>query len=223
MSTLILVRHGQSTWNAENRFTGWVDVPLTELGRKEARQGGEHLAAEGVKVDRVFTSTLERAIETGQIVLECLGQGDLEQVEAWELNERFYGALTGRNKAQTAEEFGADQVRLWRRSYATPPPGGESLKDTAYRALPYFRNVVLAACLQAPTVLVSAHGNSLRAILKELDGLSDDEVPRLELKTGVPIVYELDGDARPVSKTTLGPDTAEPVPEDAPAEEKEQA
>jgi 2,3-bisphosphoglycerate-dependent phosphoglycerate mutase len=213
MSTLILVRHGQSTWNAENRFTGWVDVPLTELGREEARTGGQHLAAEGVKVDRAFTSTLRRAIETGRIVLECLGQPDLEQAEAWELNERFYGALTGRNKAQTAEEFGAEQVHVWRRSYATPPPGGESLKDTAYRALPYFRRVVLQACREVPTVLVAAHGNSLRAIVKELDGLSDDEVPRLELKTGVPIVYELDGDGRAVDKRTLGEDTAKPVQE----------
>jgi 2,3-bisphosphoglycerate-dependent phosphoglycerate mutase len=223
MSTLILVRHGQSTWNAENRFTGWVDVPLTDLGIDEARTGGKRLAADGFHVDRAFTSTLVRAIQTGQIVLEELGQSDLEQIQAWELNERFYGALTGRNKAQTAAEFGEEQVHIWRRSYATPPPGGESLKDTAYRALPYFQQVVLAACREVPTVLVSAHGNSLRAIVKQLDDLSDDEVPRLELKTGVPIVYELDDQGQPTDKRTLGPDTAEPVPTTAPREEQEQA
>jgi 2,3-bisphosphoglycerate-dependent phosphoglycerate mutase len=200
MNHLLLIRHGQSTWNAENLFTGWVDVPLSELGRKEAREGGERLASEGVVVDRAFTSTLVRAIETGRIVLEALGQGDLEQTRAWQLNERYYGALMGRNKAQTAEEFGAEQVRIWRRSYATPPPGGESLKDTTNRALPYFRREVLAACRQFPTVLVSAHGNSLRAIVKDLDGLSDEEVVGLEIPTGVPIMYELDDDGHPVSK-----------------------
>ncbi len=200
---LLLIRHGQSTWNAENLFTGWVDVPLSELGRKEAREGGERLAAEGVRVDRAYTSTLIRAIETGQIVLDALGQGDLEQTRAWQLNERFYGALTGRNKTQTAEEFGAEQVRIWRRSYATPPPGGESLRDTTNRALPYFRSEVLAACRQYPTVLVSAHGNSLRAIVKDLDGLSDEEVVALEIPTGVPIVYRLDGEGRRVDKRIL--------------------
>lgn len=210
MSHLVLVRHGQSTWNAENRFTGWVDVPLSELGRREAHEAGRRLAGEGIHVDRAYTSTLVRAIETGQAVLDELGQGDLEQIRAWQLNERFYGALTGRNKAQTAEEFGAEQVRIWRRSYATPPPGGESLKDTTDRALPYFKAEVLAACREVPTVLVAAHGNSLRAIVKHLDGLSDDEVLRLEIETGVPTVYELDGEGRPVDKQTIGP---EPEPE----------
>jgi 2,3-bisphosphoglycerate-dependent phosphoglycerate mutase len=208
MSHLLLIRHGQSTWNAENRFTGWVDVPLSDLGRKEAREGGERLAAAGYHVDRAFTSTLIRAIETGQIVLDALGQGDLPQIRAWQLNERFYGALTGRNKAQTAEEFGAEQVKVWRRSYATPPPGGESLKDTTDRALPYFRSVVLAACREVPTVLVSAHGNSLRAIVKDLDGLTDEEVVALEIPTGVPLVYEIDGEGRPTDKRILA---AEPV------------
>lgn len=202
MSTLILVRHGQSVWNAENRFTGWVDSPLSEKGCEEAALGGKRLAADGVHVDRAFTSTLERAIETGRIVLEALGQADLEQVRAWELNERFYGALTGRNKVQTAAEFGAEQVHVWRRSYATSPPGGESLEDTTNRALPYFEGVVLEACREVSTVLVSAHGNSLRAIVKVLDGLSDDEVTRLEIPTGVPIVYELDNGS-PLSKRVL--------------------
>jgi 2,3-bisphosphoglycerate-dependent phosphoglycerate mutase len=203
MSTLILVRHGQSIWNADNLFTGWVDVDLSELGRKEAKEGGERLAAAGVHIDVAFTSTLIRAIETGRMVLEELGQADLEQIRAWQLNERFYGALTGRNKAQTAAEFGEEQVRLWRRSYDVPPPGGESLKHTTERALPYFREQVLAAAREVPSVLVSAHGNSLRAIVKDLDGLSDEEVTRLEIPTGVPIVYELDGDGRPLDKRIL--------------------
>lgn len=203
MSTLILIRHGQSEWNAENRFTGWVDTPLSEKGRDEARQGGERLAEAGVRVDRAYTSTLVRAIDTGTIVLEALGQGDLEQIRAWQLNERFYGALTGRNKAQTAEEFGEDQVHIWRRSYDVPPPGGESLKDTTNRALPYFTDVVVPATREVATVLVSAHGNSLRAICKNLDGLDDDAVTRLEVATGVPLVYTLEG-GRVTGKQILG-------------------
>jgi 2,3-bisphosphoglycerate-dependent phosphoglycerate mutase len=191
MAILILIRHGQSAWNAENRFTGWVDVPLSEAGRAEALRAGRRLAAEGYHVDRAFTSTLRRAIETGRIVLDALGQHDLPQVEAWELNERFYGALTGRDKAQTAQEFGPEQVHLWRRSYDVPPPGGESLADTAKRTLPYFEREILPATRAHDVVLVSAHGNSLRAIVKELDHLDDDAVTRLEIATGVPLVYEL--------------------------------
>ncbi|MDQ3708490.1 MAG: 2,3-diphosphoglycerate-dependent phosphoglycerate mutase [Actinomycetota bacterium] len=200
MSLLILLRHGQSTWNAQNRFTGWVDTPLSDAGREEARLGGRRLAAQGVTVDRAFTSTLVRAIDTGRIVLDELGQHNLEQLQAWQLNERFYGALTGRNKLQTAEEFGAEQVHIWRRSYDIAPPGGESLADTANRTLPYFDEVVLPATLEVATVLVSAHGNSLRSIVKELDGLDDDAVTRLEIATGVPLVYELDGDGGVVDK-----------------------
>ena len=193
MSTLILIRHGKSQWNSENRFTGWVDIPLSEPGRKEATIAGQRLAARGVHVDRAFTSTLQRAIETGRIVLDELGQSDLEQVEAWELNERFYGALTGRDKAQTAEEFGEEQVRIWRRSYDIPPPGGESLADTGRRALPYFHNTIIPATREVGTVMVAAHGNSLRAIMKDLEGISDADIVALEVATGVPIVYELDG------------------------------
>ncbi|MBA2528690.1 MAG: 2,3-diphosphoglycerate-dependent phosphoglycerate mutase [Euzebyales bacterium] len=200
MSMLILVRHGQSEWNAENRFTGWVDSPLSELGRAEARKGGERLAAEGMRIDRAYTSTLVRAIDTGRIVLDTLGQTELRQVRAWQLNERFYGALTGRDKAQTAEEFGAEQVHVWRRSYDVPPPGGESLKDTANRTLPYFESEIVPATRQVAAVLVSAHGNSLRSIVKELDGLDDDAVTRLEIATGVPIIYTLD-DGKVVDKT----------------------
>jgi 2,3-bisphosphoglycerate-dependent phosphoglycerate mutase len=202
MSTLILIRHGQSQWNAENRFTGWVDVPLSDAGRAEAEQAARRLAETGTQVDRAFTSTLRRAIDTGRIVLDALGQADLEQEQAWELNERYYGALTGRNKAQTAEEFGAEQVHIWRRSYDTPPPGGESLKDTANRTLPYFTRVIVPATREVDVVLVSAHGNSLRSIAKELDGLSDDEVAGLEIATGVPIVYEM-ADGRPAGKEIL--------------------
>jgi 2,3-bisphosphoglycerate-dependent phosphoglycerate mutase len=202
MGSLILIRHGQSAWNAENRFTGWVDVPLSEAGRAEAKRAGERLAAEGYRVDRAFTSTLVRAIETGHIVLEMLGQDDLEQEQAWELNERFYGALTARNKAETAAEFGQEQVHIWRRSYDVPPPGGESLKDTADRTRPYYERAILPATRGDAVVLVSAHGNSLRSIVKDLDRLGDEAVTRLEIATGVPLVYEL-VDGEPVGTRIL--------------------
>jgi 2,3-bisphosphoglycerate-dependent phosphoglycerate mutase len=202
MSTLILIRHGQSQWNAENRFTGWVDTPLSEDGRAEAKRAGERLAQRGIHVDRAYTSTLQRAIETGRIVLDQLDQSDLDQIQAWQLNERFYGALTGRNKAQTAEEFGAEQVHIWRRSYDIPPPGGESLADTGRRALPYFHDEIVPATREVDVVLVAAHGNSLRAIIKELDGIGDDEIAGLEIATGVPIVYEMT-DGKPVGKEIL--------------------
>lgn len=202
MSLLILVRHGQSEWNAANRFTGWVDVPLTEKGRKEAAEGACRLAAEGVHVDRAYTSQLRRAIETGQIVLDGLGQGELEQIQAWELNERFYGGLTGRNKDEAREEFGAEQVHEWRRGYATRPPAGESLDDTARRCLPYFTGEIVPATRELDVVLVSAHGNSLRAIVKELDGLADDEIPHVEIPTGIPYVYEM-ADGAPQGKRIL--------------------
>ncbi|MDP8977329.1 MAG: 2,3-diphosphoglycerate-dependent phosphoglycerate mutase [Actinomycetota bacterium] len=202
MSTLILVRHGESVWNAENRFTGWVDSPLSDRGREEAKKGGERLADEGVRVDHAFTSTLERGIETGQIVLDALGQGDLPQEQAWELNERFYGFLTGRNKDEARQKFGEEQVHIWRRSFATAPPGGESLKDTTDRALPYFREHIQPLLHSDNVVLVSAHGNSLRAIVKQLDGLDDDAVTGLEIPTGVPIVYEM-RDGEPVAKRIL--------------------
>jgi 2,3-bisphosphoglycerate-dependent phosphoglycerate mutase len=202
MSLLILIRHGESEWNAENRFTGWVDSPLSEKGRQEAKKAGERLASEGIRVDRAFTATLVRAIDTGRIVLEELGQPDLEQEQSWELNERFYGALTGRDKKQTADEFGAEQVHIWRRSYDTAPPGGESLKDTANRTLPYFEREIIPATREHDVVLVSAHGNSLRSIVKELDGLDDEAVTKLEIPTGVPVVYEM-RDGKPVSKRII--------------------
>lgn len=202
MSQLILIRHGQSTWNAENRFTGWVDCPLSELGRAEAKRAGERLAGEDIRVGRAFTSTLVRAIDTGRIVLDALGQGDLDQERAWQLNERFYGALTGRNKDQAREEFGDEQVHTWRRGFDVDLPGGESLKDTTTRTLPYFNRVVMPATEEHNVVLVSAHGNSLRAIVKELDGLDDEEVTGLEIATGVPLVYEL-ADGRAVDKRII--------------------
>lgn len=202
MSTLILIRHGQSQWNAENRFTGWVDVPLTDTGREEARAAGRRLAAEGMRVDRAYTSELRRAQHTGRIVLEELGQPDLEMVEAWQLNERFYGALTGRDKQQTREEFGDEQVHIWRRSYDIPPPAGESLKDTGDRTLPYFRSEIIPATQVHDVVMVAAHGNSLRAILKELDDVPDDDIASVEIATGVPYVYVLE-DGRPTDKRIL--------------------
>jgi 2,3-bisphosphoglycerate-dependent phosphoglycerate mutase len=202
VGTLILIRHGQSRWNAENRFTGWVDVPLTDLGRQEARRAGERLAAEGVQVDVAFTSELRRARDTGRTVLDVLGQTRLDQVEAWQLNERFYGALTGRDKQQTREEFGDEQVHIWRRSYDVPPPAGESLKDTGDRVLPYFRAEVLPAVERHGVVLVAAHGNSLRAILKELDEVPDEDIAQVEIGTGIPYVYVLAG-GRPTSKRVL--------------------
>lgn len=203
MGKLILIRHGQSVWNAENRFTGWVDTPLSERGVEEAHAAGQRLAAEGARVDRAFTSTLRRAVDTGRIVLAELGQDGLHQEQAWELNERFYGALTGRDKAQTAEEFGADQVKVWRRSYDIPPPGGESLKDTANRALPYFRREILPAATGDGVVLVAAHGNSLRSIVKEVDGLDDEAIVSVEIGTAVPLVYTLEADGTVKEKRVL--------------------
>jgi 2,3-bisphosphoglycerate-dependent phosphoglycerate mutase len=202
MSTLILIRHGKSQWNSENRFTGWVDTPLSDRGRKEAATAGQRLAERGVQVDRAFTSTLQRAIETGRIVLDELGQPDLEQTQAWELNERFYGALTGRDKTQTAQEFGEEQVLIWRRSYDIPPPGGESLADTGRRALPYFHNTIIPATRNVGTVLVAAHGNSIRALIKDLENISDADIVSLEVGTAVPIVYQLD-DGKVVGKEVL--------------------
>jgi 2,3-bisphosphoglycerate-dependent phosphoglycerate mutase len=200
MGTLILLRHGESTWNAEHRFTGWVDVPLSVAGRLEAQHAGELLAAGGYRLGAAFTSALRRAADTGRIVLDVLVQAgqapaDLAQVAAWELNERFYGTLTGRDKDAAAAELGRELVHLWRRSYEVRPPGGESLKDNAERTLPYCEREILPAVAGADAVLVTAHGTSLRALVRMLDGLDSDAVSRLEIATGVPIVYELDAGA----------------------------
>ena len=190
MGTLILIRHGQSQWNLENRFTGWVDVPLTDAGREEARRGAQFL--QGVTITHAFTSKLQRAHETLRIVLETLRQSALPIEADQALNERHYGALQGLNKAETAKKFGEEQVQIWRRSYDVPPPEGESLKDTAARTLPYFKTRILPRVMAGETVLVVAHGNSLRSIVMELDQLSKEDVLQLNLETGAPIIYTID-------------------------------
>ena len=189
MPTLALVRHGQSLWNAENRFTGWVDVPLTPLGEEEARRAGERLR--DVAFDVAYTSALIRAQHTLDIILEVTGK-HVPVIRDQALNERHYGDLQGLNKARTAERYGAEQVHIWRRSFATPPPNGEALKDTAARTLPFFDRAIMGDIAQGKNVLVVAHGNSNRSIVMQLDQLAEDEVPGLELATGVPFVYELD-------------------------------
>jgi 2,3-bisphosphoglycerate-dependent phosphoglycerate mutase len=198
MAKLALVRHGQSQWNLENRFTGWVDVPLTDLGREEARRAGERLR--GIRFDEVYTSVLSRAQETLDIILEVVGQKDIPVVRDAALNERHYGALQGLNKKETADKYGEEQVHIWRRSYDVPPPKdrtelnpegiSESLKDTAARTLPYFHGRVLPEVKAGKNVLVVAHGNSLRSIVMDLDKLTKEQV--LNIATGVPIVYEID-------------------------------
>lgn len=203
MAHLVLLRHGQSQWNLENRFTGWVDVPLTDLGETEARRAGEKIKAAGLRFDRAFTSVLQRAIRTLDLVLEVLGQTGLPNERGQALNERHYGDLQGLDKAETAKKFGDDQVRLWRRSYDVAPPGGESLENTAARTLPYLQSNILPAVHAGQHVLVAAHGNSLRSIVMHLDGLTREEVLSLELGTGVPIVYDLDATGRVVSKAIL--------------------
>jgi 2,3-bisphosphoglycerate-dependent phosphoglycerate mutase len=202
MALLVLVRHGESQWNLENRFTGWVDVSLTETGRREAQRAGELLR--GVRFDRAFTSVLRRATETLDIVLRVIGQTDLPIERNAALNERHYGDLQGLNKAETAERYGAEQVHIWRRSYDVAPPGGESLKDTAARTLPYFESSIVPRLRHGENVLVAAHGNSLRSIVMHLDGLTKQQVLELNLGTGVPIVYDLDTDMTIRSKRILG-------------------
>lgn len=191
MSELVLLRHGQSTWNLENLFTGWVDVPLSTQGEVEAMEAGKTLGDR--RFDVVFTSTLRRACETASLLLAEMTHPHVETVRAWELNERFYGRLTGLNKDAAREEFGEDQVHIWRRSYDVSPPGGESLADTAARSIPYFESEILPRVQGGERVLVSAHGNSLRSIVMQVDGLSTDEVLSLELATGDPRIYSWDG------------------------------
>ena len=203
MSILVLLRHGESQWNLENRFTGWVDVPLTELGCAEARKAGERLRETGIQFSRCFTSKLVRAQETLRIVLEVLGRTDLPIEEDVALNERHYGDLQGLNKAETAAKFGEQQVHIWRRSFDVPPPNGESLKDTAARTLPYFNAKVRPALEHGENVLIAAHGNSLRSIVMDLDKLDERQVLDLNLATGIPIVYELGPALEIRSKTIL--------------------
>ncbi len=232
MAKLILTRHGQSLWNAQNKFTGWVDVPLSERGRAEATIASCKLREKNYRIDVCFTSLLIRAIETAIVCLTecdqiCGGKTPILQHapddpnwKGWDqyegnhdqelpifptaaLDERYYGKLQGLNKAETAEKYGSEQVQIWRRSYDTPPPGGESLEDTKTRVLPFLRDRILAHIKEGDNVLVAAHGNSLRSIIMELDNLSPEEVTKLELATGVPIVYEFDATAKVISKVLL--------------------
>jgi 2,3-bisphosphoglycerate-dependent phosphoglycerate mutase len=215
MPTLILLRHGQSQWNLENRFTGWWDVDLTDKGVEEAKAAGALLAAKGLDLDRVFTSVQKRAIRTANLTLEALDRLWLPMTKDWRLNERHYGGLTGLNKAETVAKVGEEQVRIWRRSFDIPPPPleadsqyaalqddrryagirvpeSESLKDTIARVLPYYEAEIAPALKRGERVLVAAHGNSLRALEKHLSGISDADITGLEIPTGQPIVYELD-------------------------------
>ncbi|RLP25358.1 2,3-bisphosphoglycerate-dependent phosphoglycerate mutase [Mesorhizobium sp. YM1C-6-2] len=201
--TLVLVRHGQSEWNLKNLFTGWRDVDLTELGREEAKAGADKLKARGVKFDVAFTSALQRAQKTCQIILDTLGQGDLKTIRDQALNERDYGDLAGLNKDDARAKWGEEQVHIWRRSYDVQPPGGESLKDTGARVWPYYMHVMQPHVLRGETVLVAAHGNSLRALIMALEGKSGEEIIKLELATGVPIVYRLNADSTVKSKDIL--------------------
>jgi 2,3-bisphosphoglycerate-dependent phosphoglycerate mutase len=229
MHTLVLLRHGQSEWNLENRFTGWTDVGLTEQGRAEALGAGRLLKEEGYMFDLAYTSYLRRAIQTLWIVLEEMQLEWIPVINAWELNERHYGALQGLNKAETAKKFGDAQVKLWRRSYDVPPPAldldderhprfdpryaalqpeqlpaTESLKITLERVLPYWHSDVAPAIKSGKRLLVSAHGNSLRAMVKYLDGISDAEIPELNIPTGIPLVYELDDELNVLKHYYLG-------------------
>ena len=201
--TLVLVRHGQSEWNLKNLFTGWRDVDLTELGREEAKAGAEKLKARGTKFDIAFTSVLKRAQKTNDIILDALGQIGLKTIRDQALNERDYGDLSGLNKDDARKKWGEEQVYIWRRSYDVQPPGGESLKDTGARVWPYYLHVMQPHVLRGETVLVSAHGNSLRALIMALEGRSGEEIVKLELATGVPIVYALNADSTVKSKDIL--------------------
>ena len=228
---LVIVRHGESEWNKLNLFTGWTDVDLTDTGREEAHAGGKALKEAGYDFDVCYTSLLKRAIHTLNCVLDELDRNWLPVTKAWQLNERHYGALQGLNKSETAERFGEEQVRVWRRSYATPPPElspddernparqemfrtvpedslplTESLKDTVARAVPYFEREIKPRMLAGERVLIAAHGNSLRALVKVFDGMSDDDIVGVNIPTGVPLVYEFDRDFNVVSKRYLGED-----------------
>lgn len=230
---LILLRHGQSEWNASNQFTGWVDVNLTEKGEAEARRGGELLKQEGVLPEVVYTSLLRRAIRTANIALNAADRHWIPVVRDWRLNERHYGALQGLNKAETKEKYGEEQFMAWRRSYDTPPPAldndaeysqandaryadldtvpqTECLKDVVARFVPYFEAEILPRAKKGETVLIAAHGNSLRALVKHLDGISDEDIAELNIPTGIPLVYELDADGKVLNPggTYLDPEAA---------------
>jgi 2,3-bisphosphoglycerate-dependent phosphoglycerate mutase len=202
--TLVLVRHGQSDWNLKNLFTGWKDPDLTELGIQEAATGGQALADYGIKFDIAFTSALVRAQHTLKLVLDKVGQPDLETIRDQALNERDYGDLSGLNKDDARAKWGEEQVHVWRRSYDVPPPGGESLRDTGARVWPYYLTEILPRVLRGEKVLVAAHGNSLRSLVMVLDRLTREQVLSLNLATGVPMVYKLKADSTVASKEVLG-------------------
>ena len=233
MPKLVLLRHGQSTWNQENRFTGWKDVDLSELGVKEAREAGRLMKEAGLTFDLAYTSLLQRAIKTLNIALEEMDQLWIPVVKSWRLNERHYGALQGLNKAETAAKHGEDQVKIWRRSYDIPPPplspederwsgrdpryaglkpneipAAESLKDTVARFLPYWHETIAPAIKDGRKVLVAAHGNSLRALVKYLDNVGDSDIVELNIPTGLPLVYELDDRLKPIRHYYLGDEKA---------------
>jgi 2,3-bisphosphoglycerate-dependent phosphoglycerate mutase len=228
---LVFVRHGQSTWNLENRFTGWTDVDLTGQGRQEALTGGQLLLEKGFTFDIAYTSVLKRAIRTLNIIQEVMDLEWIPVIRAWQLNERHYGALQGLNKAEMAAKFGEEQVKIWRRSYDVPPPAlelnderhprfdrryaglmpaqqpaTESLKITLERVLPYWHSVLAPMIKSSKRVLIVAHGNSIRAMIKYLDNISDQEIPELNIPTGIPLVYELDGDLKPIKHYYLADD-----------------
>jgi 2,3-bisphosphoglycerate-dependent phosphoglycerate mutase len=189
IARLVLLRHGESQWNLENRFTGWVDVPLSARGIQEAKNAGDKLR--GFTFNRAFTSVLVRAKETLRLALDAIGQSNIPIEKDKALNERMYGELQGLNKAETAKKYGEAQVKIWRRSYDVRPPGGESLKDTAERVLPYYERIIKPSLLKGETILVAAHGNSLRALIMELEQLSREQVLELNIPTGAPLLYEL--------------------------------
>jgi 2,3-bisphosphoglycerate-dependent phosphoglycerate mutase len=199
MGKLVLVRHGQSQWNLENRFTGWVDVPVTPLGEQEAHRAGKEL--KGIKFDVAYTSELQRAQQTLNIILDEIGQKNLPVVKDKSLNERHYGDLQGLDKAETAKKYGDAQVHIWRRSFDVKPPNGESLKDTAERTLPYFNASILPEAKNGKNVLVSAHGNSLRAILMELEKLTPEQIMNVNIGTCLPIYYDIGPKGEVLKKT----------------------
>jgi 2,3-bisphosphoglycerate-dependent phosphoglycerate mutase len=201
--TLVLVRHGQSEWNLKNLFTGWRDPDLTEKGIAEARAAGQHLKARGFKFDVAYTSVLIRAQHTLKIILEELGQTGLKTHQDQALNERDYGDLTGLNKDDARKRWGEDQILIWRRSFDIAPPGGESLRDTLARTLPYYIKHIQPDVLSGKTVLVAAHGNSLRSIIMAIEGLTKEQILKRELATGVPVVYRLKSDSRIAESETL--------------------
>ena len=189
-SKLVLVRHGQSEWNAKNLFTGWKDPKLTDLGIQEAIRAGELLETRNLNFDLMFTSDLFRAQETGRLILEQINQKDIEIIQDQSLNERNYGDLAGLNKDEAREKWGEEQVHIWRRSFDVPPPGGESLKNTAERVLPYFEREIMPKVKKSLNILVAAHGNSLRALVMHIENISSEEIVKLEIATGDPLIYE---------------------------------